>query len=116
MRLARISIALSFLLLGCLRQTAAQQQEALSLTGKLTRVMAIGGESTGWAIQFDSATTIDNKPLHSIEVDGPTTKFQTLENKQVKVKGKLTHKHGVEIGERPVLIVSSIKEIKPKTN
>ena len=31
----------------------------MTVTGTLTRVMAIGGESTGWAIQLDSAAAID---------------------------------------------------------
>ena len=30
--------------------------------------MAIGGESTGWMVQVDSETTIDGKPISSIEV------------------------------------------------
>jgi hypothetical protein len=37
-----------------------------------------------------------------------------LTNKRVKATGMLTPRQGVETGERPVLEVSSIKEIKAK--
>ena len=114
MRIRQITAGFLLLLLGCGAQTAAQSSKKLRVTGKLTRVMAIGGESTGWAIEFDSETTIDAKPLHSIEVAGPTDQFQQLENKKVTARGKLTYKHGVETGDRPVLKVTSIREVKPQ--
>jgi hypothetical protein len=37
-----------------------------------------------------------------------------MKDKRVKATGELTHKHGVETGNRPVLEVSSIKESKAK--
>ena len=115
MRIMGISLGVALLVLCVGLQTAAQQQtKRLAVTGKLTRAMGIGGESSGWLIQFDSEMTIDGKPAHSIEVAGPTEKFQALENKNVKAKGKLGHRHGVERGDWPVLDVSSIKEVKRK--
>jgi len=42
--------------------------QKITVTGKLDRVMAIGGESTGWAIQLDSEAAIDGKQVNSIEV------------------------------------------------
>jgi hypothetical protein len=95
-------------------QGSAKSHQKLAVTGKLTRVMAIGGESTGWAIQFESETTIDEKPMHSLEVAGPSEQLQQLENKIVTAKGTLTYKHGVETGDRPVLKISSIKEAASK--
>ena len=85
------------------------------LTGTLTRAMAIGGESTGWSIQVDPEITVDGKQVHSIEISSKDAQnLEKLKDKRVKATGKLTHKHGVETGDRAVLEVSSIKESKAK--
>jgi hypothetical protein len=77
--------------------------------------MAIGGESTGWAIQLESEITVDSKQVNSIEVDYlETKKLEKLENKRVRVTGRFSHRHGVETGDRSVLNISSIKEVKAK--
>jgi heat shock protein HslJ len=81
------------------------------VTGTLTRVMAIGGESTGWTIQLDSDSTFEGKQINSIEVDSRNAKrLEGLENKHVEASGLLSHRQGVETGERIVLVISSIKE------
>ena len=110
MRIARISSALTLLLWSiCLY--AQTPSPTMTVTGTLTRVMAIGGESTGWAIQLDSAAAIDGKQIHSIEVDSPKTKkLQKLDNMHVEAAGLLSHRQGVETGERTVLVISSIKQ------
>jgi hypothetical protein len=96
-----------------LAQTETQQKTAV--TGKLIRVAAIGGESTGWAIQLEAPVAIDSKPADSVEVDySDAKKLEGLENKRVMAKGKLSHRHGVETGDRAVLDISSIKEARPK--
>jgi hypothetical protein len=94
------------------KETSAQR---VTFTGKLERVMAIGAETTGWAIQVESETTIEGQPVKSVEIDyhGPK-KLDRLENKRVQASGKLAHRHGVETGERTVLEVSSIREAKAK--
>ena len=47
--------------------------------------MAIGGESTGWAIQLDSDLKIQVRQINSIEVDShESKKLEKLENKRVK--------------------------------
>ncbi|HEY1945443.1 MAG TPA: META domain-containing protein [Bryobacteraceae bacterium] len=94
---------------------AATPQETITVAGKLTRAMAIGGESTGWSVELDSETSIDGKPAHSVEVESPEIKkLETLENKHVRATGKVTHRQGVETGNRTVLAVSSIREVKAK--
>ena len=124
MRMARIGMGLILVLFCVCLQAATQEQKAtpeqkpgkgMTVTGKLERVMAIGGETTGWAIQLESEMTIDGKPVNSIEIDyhGPK-KLETLASKRVKAIGKLTHRHGVETGDRAVLGVSSIREVKGK--
>ncbi|MGA7313190.1 MAG: hypothetical protein WBX22_04385 [Silvibacterium sp.] len=87
--------------------------QKIAVTGKLVRAMAIGGESTGWILELESAVTINGKPVNSIQVSyRKTEKLERLENARVKVTGQITHRHGVETGEQLVLDVSSIKETK----
>ena len=110
MRIARISSGLA-LMLFCICLYAQTPSPTTTVTGTLTRVMAIGGESTGWTIQLDSETAIDGKQVHPIEVDSPKTKkLEKLENKHVEATGLLSHRQGVETGERIVLALSSIKQ------
>lgn len=117
MRIARFStgLILGMLSLGmlCLCLPAEMSAQKLTVTGTLTRVMAIGGESTGWTIQLDSEATIDGKQVSSLEVDSRKTKtLEKLENKHVEATGALSHRHGVETGERTILALSSIKEVQ----
>lgn len=101
MRYTRVA-AICFLLFSILSFPLRAQSKEISVTGKLTRVIAIGGESSGWAVQLDSETNIDGKSLHSIEVtSSDPSKFEKLLDKHIKLTGKLTHAHGVETGERP---------------
>lgn len=91
----------------------------LTVTGKLTRVMAIGGETSGWAIELNSTITLDGKELHSIEVQSlDALKLESLKNQWVRAKGTLASTTGFETGQRPILKLSSIKAIdepKPKS-
>jgi hypothetical protein len=112
---ARISITL-ILVLSCLCSQGQERAQKITITGKLSHAMAIGGESTGWTIQLESEATIDEKQVSSIEVDYPRTgKLEKLDNKRVTATGTISHRQGVETGERPVLVVSSIKEAKAAT-
>lgn len=116
MPIARIATVVALTLVCACAQAAPQGQTKMAVTGTLARAMAIGGESTGWSIQVDPQITVDGKPVHSIEISyKDAQKLEQLANKRVKATGKLTHKQGVETGERPVLEVSSIKEIKAKS-
>jgi heat shock protein HslJ len=112
MRVARLSAAL-ILMFFCVCSHAQEQPQKVTVTGKLGRVMAIGGESTGWSIQLESETTIDGRQVSAIEVDYPkTSKLEKLDNKHVTATGTISHRQGVETGTRPVLVISSIKEAK----
>jgi len=112
MSIARLRTGLILVFVSVYLQAQPTQQK-ITVTGKLVRAMAIGGESTGWALELASATTIEGKPVTSIQVsDRKTGELEKLENKRVRAKGQLTHRHGVETGEQPVLEVSSIKEAK----
>jgi hypothetical protein len=112
MRTARFAV-MWMLAISCLYLQAEIKEQKLTVTGKLTRAMAIGGESTGWTIDLDSETTIAGKAVHSIEIAYPKTeKLEKLANQHVRAKGKIGHRQGVETGDRIVLEVSSIKAAK----
>jgi hypothetical protein len=85
----------------------------IDVTGKLVRAMAVGGGSTGWILELESAVTFDSKPVNSILVSyRKAEQLEKLENARVRVTGKIARRHGVEEGEHLVLEVSSIKEAK----
>jgi hypothetical protein len=96
----------------------SSQEQKMIVTGTLTRMMAIGGESTGWAIQLDSETSIDGKSVRTVEIDlRDSKKLGTLVNKHVRATGQLSRRTGVETGIRSVLEVSSIEEtVAPSTS
>jgi len=99
------------LVFSCLCLQSQQQGQKTIVIGKLSRVMAIGGESTGWVIELESRATIDGREVDSIQISyGDRGKLEQLENKHVMATGSVTHRHGVETGEQPVLEVSAIKE------
>jgi hypothetical protein len=106
-------VMIVMLALSCLSLQAETKDEKVAVTGKLTRAMAIGAETTGWTIELDAETTIAGKAMHAIEIAYP--KSETLEqlvNQHVRAKGKVGHRQGVETGDRIVLEVSSIKAVK----
>lgn len=112
MRRAGLLSILVFLLLG-VAAAQAQSGKKLTVTGKLTRVLAVGAETSGWAVQLDSERTIDGKQVSSIEVQSTDVKqLESLENQTVKASGVLAHVDGVETGPRTVLTINSIKAIK----
>jgi hypothetical protein len=116
MRMARASMGL-ILMLGCVCLHADESDpQKVSLVGTLHRAMAIGGESTGWMVQVDSETTIDGKPISSIEVSD-TRKPKQLEdfdNKRVKIAGKVVYRHGVETGVQSYIEIPTIKAERDK--
>jgi hypothetical protein len=112
MRIARLTAGLILTLL-CISLQAQTSDQKLTVTGNLRRAVAIGGETTGWVIQLESEITVDGKQVNSIELDyHKTSKLEKLENQRVQVVGTLSHRQGVEAGERTVLVASSIREAK----
>lgn len=108
-------IALFFFCLAAPDFLLSGQSDKLTVMGRLTRIMAIGGESSGWAIELNPVLTVNGKQVSSLEVKASNPKkLEALENKFVKATGKLSNAVGVETGERPVLTLSSIKPIKEK--
>jgi heat shock protein HslJ len=112
MRIAQASTAV-ILVLFCICSYAETPPQKISVTGTLSRVMAIGAESTGWAIQLETETTIDGKPVSSIQVSDSREpgRLESLADKRVTIVGTVGHRHGVETGAQPFIEVSSIKEV-----
>jgi hypothetical protein len=103
-----------FLMVSCGYSQKEDEQETVTVTGKLARVVAIGGETTGWAVKLDSPLEVEGKKLNSIEVDAgdKSEKISELENKHVQVTGTLEKRHGIERGEHWVIAAKKIEEIK----
>ena len=77
------------------------QSKNLTVTGKLTRVMAIGAESSDWSIELTTPITLDGMEVHSLEVHySDSQKLESLKDHWVKAKGKLSTASGVETGPR----------------
>lgn len=121
MRFARVTVC-AVLVLFCFasnrvlaQSDKSDKSDKISVTGKLTRVMAVGAETSGWAVELNPPFSVNGKGVNSIEiVVADSKKLESLENKIVTAKGTLSNASGVETGERPVLNVSSIKLAKRK--
>jgi heat shock protein HslJ len=115
MPIVRKSVLLGLAFL-CFCFQAAPQGQSKIVTGKLIRAVAIGGESTGWAIQLDSEVNIEGKQLTLIEVESRDVKtLVKLENKHVEATGTVSRRRGIERGDRFILSVSSIGELSAKS-
>lgn len=81
--------------------------EEVSVTGMLVRRVAIGGETTGWAVELDLPLVIRGKTLNLVEIDLDSMKINAapFENERVKVEGKLVKRYGVERGAYWVIVV-----------
>jgi hypothetical protein len=89
----------------------ARSPRKITATGKLTRFMGIGGETSGWALQLKREMVLEGKKMDSIEISGAVETFEKLKNQRVRARGTLTRHKGVERGEYPVLEVSSIQPV-----
>ena len=90
------------------------EQRLITVTGKLVKIVAIGGETTGWAVDLDSSLKIDGKKLNRIEIDPNREKIDGFNNKRIKIIGALKKRSGIERKEYWVIAVNKIQEIKTK--
>ena len=85
---------------------------SLTVTGKITTgIMAIGGETTG-------ITLNDGKLTYELDIKNAALKktAEDLNGKQVTVKGTLTIKAGVEVGQRRIITVETLEPAATTTN
>ena len=110
-RLLCCVLVFAFASVGTLPQEAAATKK-ITLVGKLTRVVAIGGETSGWSLEFKHRKTLDGKKMRSVELTGPLEELEKLKNQRVRADGTLVHHTGMERGDYMVLEISSIRAIK----
>ena len=89
MRIVQAGTA-AILVLFCLCIHAETPSRKIAVTGTLSRALAIGAESTGWIVQLDSETTIDGKPVSSIQVS-ESRKPERLESLNTSTSGSLAN-------------------------
>ena len=88
--------------------------QTTTVTGMLIRVMVIGGETTGWAVNLDTPLQIAGKAVERLEIDPAGQEVDNFENRRVEVKGILEKRYGIERGEYWVLVVKEMQELKTK--
>jgi hypothetical protein len=93
----------------------AVKSKKLTVLGTLTGQVAVGDESAGWSIQLNPVIMVDGTQIASLEIkSSDREKLQSLEDKFVQARGKLTVILGPEAVNPPVFEVSSIREHKEK--
>ena len=80
----------------------------LTVTGKLTRMAAIGGETTGWAVVLDKPRQLADKMVNRLELDPAGRKLDKFENRHLEITGTWQSRTGVERGRYRVLMVKNI--------
>lgn len=83
---------------------------AVQVTGRVTQVVAIGGETTGWALRLDAKTRVDGRDLDRIDV-APAQAVRGFDGKRVEARGTVVWRTGVERGRYPVLEIDGIREL-----
>jgi len=56
-----VALTLNLLVFCICLQASAKEEKPITVTGKLVNTMDVGAESAGWAIQLDSAISVDGK-------------------------------------------------------
>ena len=110
-RLLFCILALAFGSMQALPQEAPAAKK-ITIIGKLTRVMAIGGETSGWSVEFGHRITLEGKKMRSVEVTGPLEELEKLKNQRVRAEGALAPHTGMERGQYMVFEISSIRAVK----
>jgi hypothetical protein len=97
------------LLVGLVSHASAEPKTDLTVAGKLIRVMAIGGETTGWAVDLEEPRQIEGEKLTRLEVDPAGTKLGDFENRRIEIVGSLEKRSGVERRNYWVVVVKKIR-------
>ena len=93
---------------GTIKAVKAPEVE-ITVTGKLIRVMAIGSETTGWAVDLDEPRQIGGKKVTRIEIDPAGAKVGDFETRRIEVAGILEKRSGIERRDYWVIVVKKIR-------
>ena len=88
-----------------------EEPKTVIVTGKLVKIVAIGGETTGWAVDLDSPIEVNGEKLNRIEIDPKEKKIDGFKDKRVEVTGTLEKRYGIERGEYWVIVFQKIREL-----
>jgi hypothetical protein len=114
MRPARIVVCF-VLLLFCVSTVLPARSRRITVTGKLTRALEIGADSSGWSLNLNPVLEFDGRQFSAVDVHcSHPQKLENLDEEFVRATGTLTYSTGPgpDSAQRPVLALSSIKEIK----
>jgi hypothetical protein len=91
------------------------KSKKLTVMGTLTGQVAVGDESAGWSIQLNPVIMVDGTQIASLEIKSSDKgKLESLEDKFVQAKGKMTVILGPDAVNAPVFELSWIREHKGK--
>jgi len=89
---------------------AADNSDEVTVTGNLTFLYVIGGETSGWAVKLDQPLQVEDETLSIIEIDPLGKKINLIPflEETVDVTGKLAKREGIERGHYWVIELESI--------
>lgn len=89
----------------------SKDEKGLTVTGTLTTVANIGGETTGLAIKLDDPIEAGGATVRQVEINHDPDRWREFVNKHIKANGQLTFRTGIERRIWPVLDVETMAEI-----
>jgi hypothetical protein len=95
-----------------LQSNPEEQPSAVeTIEGRLVRVMAIGGETTGWAVALGAERRVGESVVRQVEVDPAPRglRLEPFENQRVEATGTWSWREGVERGRYPVFLLQTIR-------
>ncbi|MCL6481125.1 MAG: hypothetical protein K6U02_05300 [Firmicutes bacterium] len=110
-----VAVLASFAWTGCAGRnssaTRTADDERVTVRGVLVRVVAIGGETTGWALQLETPLKLEGQTVHELEVNSQPERWAGSEEKRVEARGRIRWRQGIERGRWPVLEIESLREL-----
>ncbi len=85
---------------------------SLRVTGRVVRVVAVGGETTGWALDLDVPARIEDREMRRLEAE-PADVLARFEGRRIAAAGTLVWRTAVERGRDPVLHLDQVGEATP---
>ena len=94
-------------------KTAKTPEGDITVTGKLIRVMAIGAETTGWAVDLDKPRQLGGANLTRLTIDPAGHPLAAYNHRRVEIAGVLEKRTGIERQDYWVIV---LKKIRAYTN
>ena len=88
--------------------------EKITVTGKLLRVVVMGGDTTGWVVKLDTSLKLAGKDYERIEIDPKGTDLEPYVGKHMEITGTVGVRKGLKRGEYFILEGISIRNLLPR--